>query len=37
MAQRAKNPTVVAWVAAEVQVGFLAQDSGLKDPALPQL
>ena len=34
MAQGVKNPTAVAPVAVEVQVG---SHSGLKDPALPQL
>ena len=29
-----KNPTAVAWVAAELQICSLAQRSGLKDPAL---
>ena len=32
-----KNPTEVAWVAAEVWVPSLAQCGGLKDPALPKL
>ena len=32
-----KNPTAVAWVAAEVCVQFLAWHSGLKDGALLQL
>ena len=37
MAQWVENPTAVAQGAAEVQVQFLAQPSGLKDLALPQL
>ena len=32
-----KNPTVAAWVTAEVQVRSLAQHSGLNDLTLPQL
>ena len=32
-----KNLTVVSQVTAEMLVQFLAQNSGLKDPALPQL
>lgn len=32
-----KNPAAVAWVAVEVQVKPLAQPTGWKDPASPQL
>ena len=32
-----ENPAAVAWVAVEVQVKPLAQPTGWKDPALPQL
>ena len=37
MAQWVKNPTAVAQVAAGAQDPSLAQCSGLKNPALPQL
>ena len=37
MVQWAKNPTAVAWVAAEGLVRSLAWRSGLKDLVLPQL
>ena len=37
VAQRVKNPTAAALVAAEVQVQSPAPRSGLKDPASPQL
>ena len=37
MAQWVQNSTAAAWVAAEVGVRSLAQRSGLKDVALPQL
>ena len=37
MSQWVKNPTAAAQVAVEVWVQSLAQGSGLKDPALPQL
>ena len=37
MVKWVKNLTAATWVAAEVQVQFLAWHSGLKDPALPQL
>ena len=35
--QWVKNPTAAAWVAVELRFQSLAQYSGLKDPALPQL
>ena len=37
MAQRVKNPTVMAQVIVEVGVSSLAWQRGLKDPVLPQL
>ena len=37
MAQRVKNPTVMAQVIVEVWVSSLTRQSGLKDPVLPQL
>ena len=37
MVQLVRNLTAVAQVAAEAPVQSLAQHSGLKDPALPQL
>ena len=37
MAQWVKNPTAAAQVTVKVQVQFLAQHGGLKDPVLPQL
>ena len=37
MVQWVKNLTAAAWVAAEVQVCFPVQHSGLKDPVLLQL
>ena len=37
MVQWVKNPTLVNMVAVEAQVRSLAQSSGLKDLALPQL
>ena len=37
MARWIKNPATVAWITVEVWVWPLAWNSGLKDPALPQL
>ena len=37
MAQWVKNPTAVAWIAAEVQIQPPAQHSGLKDKVLLHL
>ena len=36
MIQWVKNPTAVAWIAAEARILSLTWRSGLKDPALPQ-